>query len=117
MLFLSIKLSRRASALAIFLQIISVKAETTVLDGRSLAFETEHGNCLACHQITGGRQMGDIGPPLVDMRRRFPERERLHAQIWDASTFNLNTMMPPYGRQQILSDEEINAIIDFLYKN
>ena len=85
-------------------------------DGQTLAFRTEHGNCLACHYIAGGEQMGDIGPPLLNMRERFPDRARLYAQIWDASTFNIDTMMPPYGRQQILSSQEINAIIDFLYQ-
>ena len=84
--------------------------------GQTLAFQTEHGNCLACHYIAGGEQMGDIGPPLVNMRERFPDRARLYTQIWDASAFNIDTLMPPYGRQQILSPQEINAIIDFLYQ-
>ena len=84
--------------------------------GQALAFQTEHGNCLACHYIAGGEQMGDIGPPLLNMRQRFPDRARLYTQIWDASAFNIDTMMPPYGRQQILSSQEINAIIDFLYQ-
>ena len=95
----------------------NLRAETAALNGRALAFETERGNCLACHQIKGGHQMGDIGPPLLDMRKRFPDRKRLYAQIWDASSFNTDTLMPPYGRQQILSDAEINAIIDFLYEH
>ncbi|MGR8947493.1 MAG: sulfur oxidation c-type cytochrome SoxX [Gammaproteobacteria bacterium] len=115
--FRSKKFTRQALTLAIFLQAIPVKANSEMIDGRALTFETERGNCLACHQIPGGQQMGDIGPPLVDMRNRFPDRDRLHAQIWDASAVNIDTMMPPYGRQQILSDEEINAIIDFLYEN
>ena len=85
-------------------------------DGEALAFKTERGNCLGCHYIAGGEQMGDIGPPLVNMRARFPDRARLYAQIWDASAFNIDTMMPPYGRQRILSSQEINAIIDFLYQ-
>ena len=61
--------------------------------------------------------MGDIGPPLENMRARFPDRKRLFDQIWDASAFNVDSMMPPYGRQQILTEAEINAIIDFLYEN
>lgn len=89
--------------------------ELATLDGQSLAFETARGNCLACHQIPGGEQMGDIGPPLHSMVERFPERDRLFQQIWDAGVFNVQTLMPPYGRQEILSVEEIHAIIDFLY--
>ena len=94
-----------------------VNAVSPTPDGRTLSFESNYGNCLACHQIPGGKQMGDIGPPLENMRARFPDRKRLFDQIWDASAFNVDSMMPPYGRQQILTEAEINAIIDFLYEN
>ncbi len=85
------------------------------LSGEMVAFETSRGNCLACHHIPGGTQMGDIGPPLNDIRVRFPDRKRLYEQIWDAGVFNIKTLMPPYGRQKLLTEQEINSIIDFLY--
>ena len=83
--------------------------------GRELAFATGKGNCLACHAIAGGRQMGDIGPPLVDIAARFPERRVLFDRIWDESAYNPVTLMPPFGRHGILSAHEINLIVDFLY--
>lgn len=83
--------------------------------GRELAFATAKGNCLACHAIEGGRQMGDIGPPLVDIARRFPARAELVRRIWDESAYNPATLMPPFGRHGILSAHEIDLIIDFLY--
>jgi sulfur-oxidizing protein SoxX len=86
-----------------------------VLNGEALAFARDKGNCLACHVIAGGTQMGDIGPPLASMRARFPDRERLSAQVWDAGEFNARSLMPPYGRHGILSAKEIDAIVDFLY--
>ncbi|MEM7465454.1 MAG: sulfur oxidation c-type cytochrome SoxX [Pseudomonadota bacterium] len=92
-------------------------AETEPTTGQMLAFTTEQGNCLACHHIPGGSQMGDIGPALENMRARFPDRTRLYRQIWDASAFNPETLMPPYGRHEILSPTEIDAIIDFLYRH
>lgn len=85
------------------------------VDGRALAFARDKGNCLACHVIAGGTQMGDIGPPLVDMRERYPDRARLVAQLWDPDRFNPRSLMPPYGRHEILTREEIEAIVDFLY--
>lgn len=84
-------------------------------DGRALAFARDKGNCLACHVIAGGTQMGDIGPPLADMRERYPDRARLVAQLWDPDRFNPRSLMPPYGRHEILTREEIEAIVDFLY--
>ncbi|MGE3773054.1 MAG: sulfur oxidation c-type cytochrome SoxX [Gammaproteobacteria bacterium] len=88
---------------------------TTVDAGRELAFATAKGNCVACHAIAGGRQMGDLGPPLSDMRTRFPLRRELFRRIWDESAYNPATLMPPFGRHGILTAHEIELIIDFLY--
>ncbi len=52
--------------------------------GKQLAFERRKGNCLACHIIAGGELAGNLGPPLVLMTARFPDRAKLRAQIWDA---------------------------------
>ncbi len=83
--------------------------------GRELAFNRAKGNCLACHVIADGALPGNIGPPLIAMKQRFPERERLRAQIWDAGTRNPDSIMPPFGRHRILTDEEIGLLVDFLY--
>ena len=111
------QLTRLGQSLGLFVLVLTEAfASHASEDGETLAFATEYGNCLACHHIAGGEQMGDIGPPLDNMRARFPDRQRLYAQIWDASAYNIHTMMPPYGRHQILSPAQINAIIDFLYQ-
>jgi len=95
---------------------VSAAAEPArVATGRELAFATDKGNCLACHAIEGGRQMGDIGPPLADIAARYPERRVLFDRIWDESAYNPVTLMPPFGRHGILSAHEINLIVDFLY--
>ena len=83
--------------------------------GRELAFARDKGNCLACHVIAGGTQMGDIGPPLAGIAARYPNRKRLRDQIWDAGQFNDASLMPPFGRHEILSGREIDAIVEFLY--
>ena len=83
--------------------------------GREIAFDRTKGNCLACHAIDGGTLPGNIGPPLMVMKQRFPERERLRAQIRDATASNPDSIMPPFGRHRILSDEEIELVVDFLY--
>lgn len=85
-----------------------------VAAGRELAFATAKGNCLACHAIEGGRQMGDIGPPLAGLSARYPDRAELFARIWDESAYNPVTLMPPFGRHGILNAEEINLVVDFL---
>jgi len=83
--------------------------------GKQLAFRRDKGNCLACHDITGGELPGTIGPPLVVIKKRFPIRDALFAQIWDAGQRNPQTTMPPFGRHRLLSDEEIDLIVDYLY--
>jgi len=51
----------------------------------------------------------------VAMKARYPDKSRLRAQIWDATKINSNSIMPPFGRQQILSESEIDKIVEFIY--
>lgn len=91
------------------------KAASVVDQGKEIAFDRRKGNCLSCHSIAGGELPGDIGPPLVAMQARFPDKTKLRAQIWDATTANPNSMMPPFGRHKIISDDEIDKIVEFIY--
>jgi len=91
------------------------KAESVVEQGKAIAFDRKKGNCLACHQIEGGDLPGNIGPPLIAMKARFPDKAKLRAQIWDSTKANPNSIMPPFGRQQILSESDIDKIVEFVY--
>jgi sulfur-oxidizing protein SoxX len=95
---------------------LSLAADTSVVDqGKAVSFDRKKGNCLACHQIEGGKLAGNIGPPLVAMKARYPDKAKLRAQIWDATKMNSNSIMPPFGRQQILSESDIDKIVEFIY--
>lgn len=83
--------------------------------GRDLVMSRSRGNCLACHAIADGALAGNIGPPLIAMRQRFPERDALFRQIWDATARNPDSRMPPFGKHGILSEAEIQLMIDYLY--
>lgn len=95
--------------------IAAEKAVSVVDEGKKLAFNRKKGNCLACHQIAGGSMAGNIGPPLVAMKARFPDKSKLRAQIWDATKTNPNSAMPPFGRHKILSDKDIDKIVEYVY--
>ncbi len=85
--------------------------------GRALAFDKAKGNCLACHAIPNdpkAESPGTIGPPLIMMKERFPDRAKLRAQVWDATMANPRTAMPPFGRHQILTEQEIDQIVDYV---
>ncbi len=86
-------------------------------DGRSLAFDRKKGNCLACHAIPSERKAespGNIGPPLVNMKERYPDRDKLRARIWDETKINPDSVMPPFGRNKILTEEEIDLVTDYI---
>ena len=91
------------------------KAATAVEQGKEIAFDNKKGNCLACHQVAGGELPGNIGPPLVAIQARFPDKAKLRAQIWDSTKANPNSMMPPFGRHKILTEDEIDKVVEFIY--
>lgn len=92
----------------------SANAASNVAEGRKLAFDRSKGNCLTCHDIKGGDLAGTIGPPLVDIKSKYPDRKELVAIVSDETKRNPTTVMPPFGRNHILTEQEINAVVDFL---
>ena len=89
-------------------------AESAAAEGQKLAFDRSKGNCLTCHDIKGGDLAGTIGPPLVDIKSKYPDRKELVAIVSDETKRNPTTVMPPFGRNHILTEQEINAVVDFL---
>ena len=84
-------------------------------EGKQLAFNKKKGNCLACHVIAGGDMAGNIAPPLIAMKARFPDVAVLRAQIADATVKNPNTIMPPFEKHGILTADEIDKVVTFIH--
>ncbi|WP_166307643.1 sulfur oxidation c-type cytochrome SoxX [Bradyrhizobium sp. 2S1] len=82
-------------------------------EGQKLAFDRSKGNCLTCHVIKGGDLPGTIGPELTGLKAKY-SRDELVAIVTDETKRNPQTVMPPFGRNRILSEKEINAVVDFL---
>lgn len=87
----------------------------TIEFGKKTAFDRKRGNCLACHMVGDGVSPGDIGPPLIAMKARFPDPAKLRAQIYDPMAANPDTRMPPYGKHKIITEQELDAIVAYLY--
>ena len=85
-----------------------------VTQGGCVVIHRTKGTCNACHLIQGASASGNIAPPLVAMKQRFPDKAKLRAQVWDATTINPHSVMPPYGRHKIISDEEVDKVVEFL---
>ena len=66
--------------------------------GKEIVLARGDGNCLLCHAVPGaGRPAGNLGPSLAGVGSRLSEDE-IFWRIVDASRFNPDTVMPPYGR-------------------
>jgi sulfur-oxidizing protein SoxX len=86
-------------------------------DGKSIAYNKKLGNCLACHAIPGdpkAESPGNIGPPLVNIKERYPDRAKLRAKIWDSTASNPDSVMPPFGKNKILTEQEIDLVTDYI---
>ncbi len=71
-----------------------------VSKGREIVLARGDGNCLLCHAIPGAdRPAGNIGPSLAGVGSRLTGKE-IRERIVDASRFNPQSVMPPYGRTE-----------------
>lgn len=87
------------------------------MPGREVTFNRSKGNCLSCHAIPNdpkAESPGNIAPPFIMMKARFPDRNKLRSQIWDATVANPKTAMPPFGKHQILTEQEIDQVTDYV---
>jgi sulfur-oxidizing protein SoxX len=65
--------------------------------------------------IPGGNLPGNIGPPLLAMKARYPDKAVLKAQVYDATVRNPGSIMPPFGKHGILTDKQLNQVVNYIY--
>ena len=82
--------------------------------GKKIFMTKKLGNCLACHDVNGVKVdgPGSFGPKLQFLSA-WPE-QALYDKIYDPYTTNPISAMPPFGKNGILNDEEIKAVVAFL---
>jgi sulfur-oxidizing protein SoxX len=110
----SLKVLPLALLIAVIMPLTSARAQSNAAEGQKIAFDRAKGNCLSCHDIKGGDLPGTIGPVLKNIKSKYPDRNDLVAILTDETVRNPQTAMPPFGRNRILTEQEIDAIVDFL---
>ena len=94
---------------------VAVADAALAAEGKKIAEDRKKGNCFTCHDYKGAHLAGNIGPPLVAMKARFPDKAKLRVQIYDATKANPHSMMPPFGKYGVLTDKEIDALTEWAY--
>lgn len=77
------------------------------------------GNCYACHQLAKKEiAYGTIGPSLMNygkLRGSSAEMQRYtYAKIYNAQAFMPCSLMPRFGQQKILSEQNIKDLVALL---
>ena len=90
-------------------------AASPIEEGKRIAFDRRRGNCMSCHLMPGATDAGNIGPPLLGMKARFPDKAKLHEQIRDATKLNPQSVMPPFGKHEILTAEEVDKVVEYVH--
>ena len=93
---------------------VSMAKEDLVQKGKKIFMTKKLGNCLACHDVNGVEVdgPGSFGPKLQNLSL-WP-KEALYDKIYDPYKTNPISAMPPFGKNGVLSDEEIKAVVAFL---
>lgn len=82
-------------------EVVEEPVEATPINGQEL-YES---NCSRCHGIDG---IGTRGPDLIDINTNVPDMQEAFDQI-----VNGGGGMPSFGSR--LSDDEIQAMVDYVY--
>jgi sulfur-oxidizing protein SoxX len=82
--------------------------------GGQIAFARDRGNCLACHVMAGGTQPGTRGPDLSLYGRAGHSDAETYAAVYDMRTRIADTLMPPFGTNEILSEQELRDVVAYL---
>jgi sulfur-oxidizing protein SoxX len=93
-------------------------AKPIELNPEILISDSNLGNCLSCHSIPNKAELvaGNMGPPFIGMQSRFPDITKLRAAIYDQQVMSPQTIMPPFGRNKILTPEQIDVIAQYIYQ-
>jgi sulfur-oxidizing protein SoxX len=96
--------------------VVTVHPAAVEMDPAVILSNNNLGNCLACHAVPKHPELvaGNIGPPFVAMKERFPALAKLKAIIYDEQVNNPDTIMPPFGRNKVLTEEQINALARYI---
>jgi sulfur-oxidizing protein SoxX len=82
--------------------------------GKAIAFDVRKGNCLACHAMIGGVQPGTRGPDPTKYGTWGRSDAETYSLVFDMRWRNSETIMPPFGTNEILADKEIREVVAFL---
>lgn len=88
------------------------------LDPMKIMNNANGGNCTACHSIPAKPEVvaGDMGPPFIGMKDRFPDIAKLRAAVAEQKKISPQTVMPPFERNNILTAEQIDSVVKFIYQ-
>lgn len=82
--------------------------------GKAIVQDRSKGNCLACHVMKDGVQPGSRGPDLGKYGTWQRSDAETYALVYDMRSRNRDALMPPFGTNDILGDQEIRDVVAYL---
>ncbi len=82
--------------------------------GEKIATNLRWGNCIACHALPK-HEGGTIGPSLKGYAYREIPLDYTYQRLWDVRFYNPNAFMPVYGPNKVLTDQDVQDVMAFLY--
>ena len=97
--------------------IATIGSADMVKAGEKIFKTKKLGNCVACHDVNGKKDIKAMGPgtlgPKLQYLSAWPEKA-LYDKIYDPYTTNPVSAMPAFGKNGWLDDKEIKALVAYL---
>ena len=104
----------KIAALAVMASGVVYAGGDLVKEGEKIFKTKKIGNCIACHAANGVELdgPGSLGPKLQGLSA-WPEKA-LYDKVYDPYSTNPISAMPAFGKNGVLNDHQIKAVVAFL---
>ncbi len=102
------------SILYIFIMLFSTTLfANSIQQGKEIFYNNKLANCSSCHSVKSSNNSSNSMGPTLNYLSLWPKKV-LFDKIYDSTTTAPNSIMPPFGKNGLLTKTQIDLLVSYL---